>query len=202
MGRRQGWIAAAAIIVVLSFVLAGYKFDQHVSLQEALAAAQEPVEAVASARARVVPFAQEARSIGTVVATRTVELRNELAGTVTFVGFRSGQVVPAGAVLLRLDSSEERARLAAQAARAAVAAKNLERSRELVDRGFVSKAQVDLLTSESRAANAEAAAVPSSPAQVIEAYQIVLPPNTEVVVTPNDTVTTMGGNMLRRNAHP
>ena len=75
MGRRQGWIAAAAIIVVLSLVLAGYKFAQHVSLQEALAAAQEPVEAVASARARVVPFAQEARSIGTVVATRTVELR-------------------------------------------------------------------------------------------------------------------------------
>lgn len=162
MGRRQGWIAAAAIIVVLSLVLAGYKFTQHVSSQDALAAAQEPVEAVASVRARVAPFAQEARSIGTVVATRTVELRNELAGTVTYVGFRSGQIVPAGAVLLRLDSSEERARLAAQAARAAVAAKNLERSRELVDRGFVSQAQVDLLTSESRAASAEAAAIRAS----------------------------------------
>lgn len=34
--------------------------------------------------------------------------------------------------------------------------------------------------------------VPQSPSQVIEAYQIVLPPNTEVVVTPNDTVTTKG----------
>jgi membrane fusion protein (multidrug efflux system) len=165
MGRRQGWIAAAAAIIVLSLVLGGYKFAQHLASQEALAAAQEPAEAVASVRARVAPFAEEARSIGTVVATRTVELRNELAGTVTYVGFRSGQIVPAGAVLLRLDSTEERARLAAQAARASVAAKNLERSRELVDRGFISKAQIDLLTSESRAAGAEAAAIRASVAK-------------------------------------
>lgn len=162
MGGRQGWIAAIAIIVILSLALGGYKFAQHISSQEALAAAQEPVEAVASVRARVSPFAEEVRSIGTVVATRTVDLRNETAGTVTYVGFRSGQIVQAGAVLLRLDSSEERARLAAQTARAAVAAKNLERSRELVDRGFISKAQIDLLTSESRAASAEAAAIRAS----------------------------------------
>jgi len=146
----------------MSLVLGGYKFAQQVSAQKALAAAEEPVEAVASASARVSPFAEEARSIGTVVATRTMDLRNELAGTVTYVGFRSGQIVPRGAVLLRLDSSEERARLAAQTARAAVAAKNLERSRELVDRGFISRAQVDLLTSESRAASAEAAAIRAS----------------------------------------
>ncbi len=159
MGRKQGWIAAMAIMVVLALILGGYKFARQLSSQEALAAAKEPVEAVASVRARVTPFAEESRSIGTVVATRTVDLRNELAGTVTHVGFRSGQVVPRGAVLMRMDSSEERARLAAQTARAAVAAKNLERSKELVARGFISRAQIDLLTSESRAASAEAAAL-------------------------------------------
>lgn len=159
MGRRRSWIVAIATMVLLALVLGGYKLAQQLSAQEALAAAQEPVEAVASVRARVAPYAQETRSIGTIVATRTVDLRNELAGTVTHVGFRSGQVVPRGAILLRLDTSEERARLAAQTARAAVAAKNLERSKELVDRGFISQAQVDLLTSESRAASAEAAAI-------------------------------------------
>ena len=159
MGTRRNWIVAIATIAVLILVLGGYKLIQQMSAQQALAAAQEPVEAVASVKARVVPYAEEARSIGTVVATRTVDLRNELAGTVTHVGFRSGQVVPKGALLLRLNTSEERARLAAQTARAAVAAKNLERSKELVDRGFISQAQVDLLTSESRAASAEAAAL-------------------------------------------
>jgi membrane fusion protein (multidrug efflux system) len=128
-------------------------------MEMALAAAPEPAEAVRSVRARVAPFADEIRSVGTVVATRTVELRNELAGTVTHVGFGSGQLVRKGSVLLRMDTSEERARLAAQKARAAVAAKNLERSRELVENGFISQAQIDLLTSESRAASAEAAAI-------------------------------------------
>jgi membrane fusion protein (multidrug efflux system) len=162
MATRKGWIAAVALIAILVLVLGGYKYVQHLSSQAALASAPEPVESVAMTSARVAPFAEEARSIGTIVATRTVELRNELAGTVTYVGFRSGEIVPQGAVLLRLDTSEERARFAAQTARAAVAAKNLERSRELISRGFISRAQVDLLTSESRAASAEAQAIKAS----------------------------------------
>jgi membrane fusion protein (multidrug efflux system) len=159
MQGRKSWIVAIAVMVALVAVLGGYKLFRQMSAQLALAAATEPVEAVHSVRARVMPFAAEVRSVGTVVATRTVELRNELAGTVTHVGFRSGEVVAKGAVLLRMDSSEECARLAAQSARAAVAAKNLERSKELVERGFISQAQIDLLTSEARAASGEAEAL-------------------------------------------
>ena len=102
----------------------------------------------------------KSRSVGTVVATRTVEIRNELAGTVTHVGFRSGQVVAKGSLLLRMDTSEERGaarssdcpcpRLPPRTSSAAVS---------LVERGFISQAQVDLLTSESRAASGEAAAI-------------------------------------------
>lgn len=159
MGSRRNWIAALAVMAVLAAVLGGYKLVRQMSSDMALAAAAEPVEAVRTARARVSPFAAEVRSVGTVVATRTVELRNELAGTVTHVGFGSGQVVRKGVMLVRMDTTEERARLDAQAARAAVAARNLERSRELVERGFISHAQIDLLTSESKAASAEAAAI-------------------------------------------
>ncbi|MDG2002286.1 MAG: efflux RND transporter periplasmic adaptor subunit, partial [Novosphingobium sp.] len=159
MGSRQSWIAAVAVMVALAMILGGYKLARQMFSDMALAAAPEPVEAIHSVRARVAPFTAEVRSVGSVVATRTVEIRNELAGTVTYVGFNSGQVVRKGSVLLRMDISEERARLAAQTARAAVATKNLERSRELVERGFISQAQIDLLTSESRAAGAEAAAI-------------------------------------------
>lgn len=159
MGSRRTWIAAVAVMVALAVILSGYKVVRRMSSDMALAAAAEPVEAVHTVRARVAPFTPDVRSVGTVVATRTVELRNERAGTVTYVGFNSGQVVRKGSVLLRMDSSEERARLAAQKARATVAAKNLERSQELLERGFISQAQIDLLTSESRAAIAEAAAL-------------------------------------------
>ena len=159
MGSRQRWVTAITAMIALVVILGGYKLSRQLSSDKALAAAAEPVEAIHAVRARVAPFAAEVRSVGTVVATQTVELRNELAGTVTYVGFHSGDVVPKGSVLLRMDTSEEYARLAAQTARAAVAAKNLERSRELVKRGFISQAQIDLLTSESRAASAEAAAI-------------------------------------------
>jgi membrane fusion protein (multidrug efflux system) len=146
-------------MVGLALILGGYKLSRQWASDRALAAAAEPAEAIHAVQARIAPFAAEMRSVGTVVATQTVELRNELAGTVSYVGFKSGQVVPRGAVLVRMDTAEERARLAAQTARAAVAARNLERSQELVKRGFISRAQVDLLVSESRAASAEAAAI-------------------------------------------
>lgn len=159
MQRSQSWTIASAAMIILALTLAGYKLNQQWAADRALAAAAEPVEAIQTVRARVAPFAADMRSVGTVVATQTVDLRNELAGTVTYVGFKSGQVVPKGAVLVRLGTREEHARLAAQTARAKVAAKNLERSQELVGRGFISESRVDLLVSESLAANAEAAAI-------------------------------------------
>jgi len=159
MRRSQSWIAAAGAVLVFAAVLVGYKLNRQWASDRALAAATEPAEAIQTARARVAPFAAQVRSVGTVVATQTVDLRNERAGTVTYVGFKSGQVVPKGTVLVRLGTGEEQARLAAQTARAKVATKNLERSRELVDRGFISQSQVDLLVSESRAASADAAAI-------------------------------------------
>ena len=57
MGTRRNWIVAIATIAVLILVLGGYKLIQQMSAQQALAAAQEPVEAVASVKARVVPYA-------------------------------------------------------------------------------------------------------------------------------------------------
>ncbi len=155
----RGWIAATIFILLLALILSGYKFSQQRSSAQALAAAPEHVETVRAAVARVAPFSADARSVGSVVATQTVELRNELAGTVTDVGFKSGQVVNRGALLVRFDAAEERARLAAQTARAAVASKNLERARELVQRGFITQSQIDLLVSEAHAAGAEAAAI-------------------------------------------
>jgi membrane fusion protein (multidrug efflux system) len=159
MGRRRSWVAAFTAIIALAVIMGGYKLSRQWASDSALAAAAEPAEAVHVVQARVAPFAADVRSVATVVATETVELRNELAGTVTYVGFKSGEIVRKGSVLLRMDTSEERARLDAQAARAAVAARNVQRSRELVKRGFISQAQIDLLQSESRAASAEAAAI-------------------------------------------
>lgn len=72
----------------------------------------EPAEAVEVVPARVQTYQPMADLVGTIVALRSVTLSNEVAGTVTSVGFESGAVVEAGRVLLTLDDAVERAELA------------------------------------------------------------------------------------------
>ena len=150
---RNHWIRSAlllAAVVGSGAILAGWKLASIEASDAGLASQPEPMESIAVALAKPVEHRPTTTAVGTVVALRSITLRNELAGTVSYVGFKSGQVVPRGALLVRMDTAEERARLAAQTARAAVAAKNLERSQELVKRGFISQAQVDLLVSDAR----------------------------------------------------
>src|SRR5262245_13821775 len=85
--RSRSWVAAVAAMVALVLILGGYKRSRQWASDQALAAAAEPAEAIHAVQARIAPFAAEVRSVGTVVATQTVELRNELAGTVSYVGF-------------------------------------------------------------------------------------------------------------------
>ncbi len=73
----------------------------------------EQVETVAVVDVNSVAWRPTADLVGTAFAIQTVTVSNEVAGTVTSVNFDSGQVVEAGAVLLTLDDSTERAELAA-----------------------------------------------------------------------------------------
>ena len=60
-------------------------------------------------------------AIGTVIALRSITLRNELAGTVRRVALEPGQIVEPGTVLVALDVSVEEAELAALEAQAQLA---------------------------------------------------------------------------------
>jgi membrane fusion protein (multidrug efflux system) len=78
----------------------------------------EPSEAVEIIEARRATWLQTADLVGTVVATRSVMVSNELAGVVTSVGFDSGSVLEAGQVVLTQDDTTDKADL--DAARASV----------------------------------------------------------------------------------
>ena len=71
-------------------------------------------------RGRAADYRVLVTAVGTVLATRSVTLRNELAGTARR-GARPRAIVDAGTVLVALDVSVERAELQAQKARAALA---------------------------------------------------------------------------------
>jgi membrane fusion protein (multidrug efflux system) len=149
MSRR--WIGSIFLLAAIVAVGAGLALWKFLSVREAAAQAAsqpEPSEAVVVAAAKEIEHGETTTSIGTVLALRSVTLRNELAGTVRDVALVPGAVVEAGAVLVRLDTSVEEAELAAQKAQAAVAKAMLER----VQRASRNNAASEIEVEQARAA--------------------------------------------------
>ena len=90
------------------------------------------------------------RAVGTVVALRQVEIRNELAGTVVEMGFASGDILEAGQVLVRLDTRQESASLAAAQAEARLAQVVFDRRDRLRSSPAVSALDLDRAREEMR----------------------------------------------------
>ena len=157
MGRVRQAVAWAVVAAGIAGVVGGLGFYKYGQIQTAVAAAaafpeaQESVEAV---RVRRGEWTATARAVGTVVALRQVELRNELAGTVVEVGFSSGDIVEAGQVLVRLDTRQEEASLSAAQAEAEMARLTLERRRKLKSSQTVSAQDLDTARQAFEAASA------------------------------------------------
>jgi len=127
---------------------------------EAAAAAQpEPIETVTGAVAATREHVGTTTSIGTVVALRSVALRNEVPGTVREVHLAPGRVVEAGALLVALDVSVEEAERAALQARADLAASTLARYERMAQHQAASAIELDNARAERRIALAELARV-------------------------------------------
>ncbi len=128
--NRGRWIRSALLLTTVIGAVVGLAVWKYVAVQEASAAFSnqpEPAESIVAAAAKKIAHRETTTSIGTVLALRSVTLKNELAGTVRDVRLEPGQVVDAGAVLVRLDVSVEEAELKAQRAQALVAKAMLDR---------------------------------------------------------------------------
>ena len=132
--NRRSWIGSLLLLVTVVSVGVGLAAWKYTSIQETVAASAnqpEPMESVTVALAKEIEHRQTATSIGTVLALRSITLRNELPGTVRQVSLTPGQVVDAGMVLVALDVSVEEAELKAQEAQAALARTVLNRRNNL-----------------------------------------------------------------------
>ena len=156
--NRRGWIGSSLLIVVILGAAAGLAAWKRASLRNAdvVAASQpEPLEAVTVAVATQREHRRTTTSIGTVMALRSVTLRNELAGTVREVALTPGEIVEEGTLLVALDVAVEEAELAAQEAQAALAETLLGRmQRAFANRG-ASEADVDRAKAERDIADAQ-----------------------------------------------
>jgi membrane fusion protein (multidrug efflux system) len=115
----------------------------------------EPAEVVTGAVAESRAYRGSATSIGTVVALRSITLRNEVPGTVSRVRLAPGRVVEPGEVLVALDVSVEEAELRALEARAALATTTLARLERMVERRAVSAIELDNARAERDVVGAE-----------------------------------------------
>src|ERR687895_790348 len=158
--KRRGWIGS--LLLLLSVVGTGVYLAawKHASIQEADAASAnqpEPLESVMAAVAKEREHRPMTTSIGTVLALRSITLRNELPGTVRQATLTPGQIVDAGTVLVALDVSVEEAELKAQQAQAALAQTVLSRTQRLRQRRAASEEEVDRALAERNVALAQIA---------------------------------------------
>jgi membrane fusion protein (multidrug efflux system) len=154
------WIRPALLVAALLgvfAVLAGWKYGAARDASAAAASQPEPAETVTAAVATERPHQQTTTAIGTVLALRSISLRNELAGTVRHVRLTPGQIVDEGTVLVALDVSVEEAELKALDAQAALAQTLLGRTERMAVRQAASQMELDNARAEHDVALAQIA---------------------------------------------
>ena len=162
--KRRKWAIIALIagiaLVAAFFLMTGGEEDDPFAASEA---AQVPLVSVITPGRTTIP--------GTIEATGTISARRTLpvgsvgeGGRVVSVPVDEGQWVRQGQVLVSIDRSVQvqqaegaRAQIGVAQADLNLAQANLDRALKLVDRGFISKADVDRLTATRDAARARVA---------------------------------------------
>jgi len=139
-------LAMVVFIGVLGFV----KYSQ---IRQAIAQGSSwapPPEAVTTTVARHEQWPTTLSAIGTVQAVNGVTVSADQSGIVEKITFESGQEVRAGAVLVRLDTSQERAQLASAEAAQHLSELNFKRVKDLHERNVTSQAEYDRFEAESK----------------------------------------------------
>ncbi len=157
---RRSLIGSSLLLLTIVALGAGLAAWKQESIQEANAASAnqpEPMESVMVAVAQEREHGPTTTSIGTIVALRSITLRNEVPGTVRRVMLTPGQIVDAGTVLVALDVSVEEAELKAQQAQAELAETQLARMQRLSQRRAASEADFDAALAERDVALAQIA---------------------------------------------
>lgn len=99
----------------------------------------------------------EAQAVGSLRARQAVMLRPEVSGRISALGFKDGQRVRKGQLLVQLDDALQLAQLSQAQAQAGIAATQLKRNRELLAQNFVSASVVDQSAANLEVAEAQVA---------------------------------------------
>lgn len=155
---RRGWIVPSLLIVSVIGIGVALATWKYLSIEKSIAAAAnqpEPADAVTIAVAAPREHRRMTTSIGTVMALRSITLKNELAGTVSRVNLEAGEIVNEGTILVALDVTVEEAELKAQEAQASLAESLLARARKANQSGAIAEEGLDRARAEREVALAQ-----------------------------------------------
>ena len=102
------------------------------------APAGPPPTAVEAAKVASIQLPQSLTAVGSLRSDEAIILRPEVSGRILEIQFQEGQRVKAGQVLVRLDSSVQRAELEQAKANLSLSKSKYERAQDLQKKGFIS----------------------------------------------------------------
>jgi membrane fusion protein (multidrug efflux system) len=143
VSKRKSILVAVGAVALTVIALGAVKAAQISAMIKAGESFVPPPQAVTTAEVEEYQWQSELGAVGSMVAVQGVTLSSEVPGTVQTIAFESGEKVDKGDILVRLDTSVERAELASAEASARLAALELERMRKLRTAGAGSEANLD-----------------------------------------------------------
>jgi membrane fusion protein (multidrug efflux system) len=147
MAKRMILMLVAAALLVGAL---GYFKLRQVQAAVKGGAFQPPPSAVTTIVAKQETWPSTLSVVGTTAPVHGVTVSADLPGTVDTITFESGSFVHEGDVLVKLDTRQERAQLAALEAQRDLAKINYDRTQQLVNEGVISRQEYDKSTAEQK----------------------------------------------------
>lgn len=165
------FIIAIVLLALVVGGIVGFNMFRDNAISQFFANMPVAPSPVSTVKVAPVTWTPDIQALGTVGASRGVDLTVETTGIVQSVNFTSNQKVAAGALLVQLDDTQQRADLTAQRAAAALDQQNLERALELQKRGVGSETSVEQAQAAASASQAQVAKLEA----IVEQKRLIAP---------------------------
>jgi membrane fusion protein (multidrug efflux system) len=152
--RWRAWLVTFVFCILVIGSLGFIKFNQVMAAIAFGNSFPEPSETVLSEVVATSTWQPELSLTGSVIPTRSLEIRNELEGIATYIGFASGGKVKQGDILLRMQVDDELAQLDAMDAEIRIAELDVTRFEKLLEQRASSRDQYDRAKAQLAVSNA------------------------------------------------
>ena len=156
MADKLVYTATAVVGMGLALSAASW-FQSHAPKDIKTQAAVASVAGVEVVKVQTISLRDDAQAVGSLRARQSVMLRPELAGRISFLGFKDGAAVKKGQLLVQLDDVLQQADVAQAQAQVSIAQAGFKRNQELVAANFVAQQVLDTSEANLQVAKAQLA---------------------------------------------